>query len=306
MKKATVKTRYKLSFFIFFGWAILAPKASQAFDSNIITRISPDSIGNEVINGNRFVIHRLASKETYYQLGRIYAVPVKDIMEANNKKNLRAGDTVKIPRGKAAVAPKVDTQKEIVTPVQNPPVAATNQNIFTEYKVGKNETLYAISRRFSVSVDDIKKTNNLKSNNVREGQILKIPDDSVPQQVVAEEVPQQVPNVVEEHQPIDDSDFRSNRYGIREKKERGIGAWMESLGNGQASLALHKTAPIGTILKITNPMNKSVTFAKVVGKFGDNEETHDAIVVLSKSVVTALGLLDRRFLIELNYGVPLE
>jgi rare lipoprotein A (peptidoglycan hydrolase) len=80
---------------------------------------------------------------------------------------------------------------------------------------------------------------------------------------------------------------------------------MDSLGDGE-SLALHKTAPIGTILKITNPMNKSVTFAKVVGKFSDNQDTHDAIVVLSKSVATTIGLLDRRFQIELNYGAPLD
>jgi hypothetical protein len=111
--------------------------------------------------------------------------------------------------------------------------------------------------------------------------------------------------IIAEKQPLDLSDFEANKYGIRERKERGIGVWMDSLGDGE-SLALHKTAPIGTILKITNPMNKSVTFAKVVGKFSDNQDTHDAIVVLSKSVATTIGLLDRRFQIELNYGAPLD
>lgn len=53
-------------------------------------------------------------------------------------------------------------------------------------------------------------------------------------------------------------------------------------------------------------MNRSVTFAKVVGKFGDNEDTQDAIVVLSKSVATSIGVLDRKFQVEITYGIPLE
>jgi len=288
------------SFFVL-GIIFTSTATSIASDNNRAHGLSPDSIGNEIINNDRFVIHKLAPQETYYQLSRTYGVPVKDIMQANNKKNLRIGDTVRIPRGKVATI-MLTVPETPNTPHKNQSTPQAEQDIFTEYIVGKKETLYAISRRFDVSVNAIKQTNNLTSDNLREGQILKIPNNS-PQEV-AETTPE--PAVIEEHQSIDLSDFKPNRYGIRERKERGIGTWMESLGDGQTSLALHKTAPIGTILKITNPMNKSVTFAKVVGKFGDNQDTHDAIVVLSKSVATTLGLLDRRFLIELNYGAPLE
>ena len=91
------------------------------------------------------------------------------------------------------------------------------------------------------------------------------------------------------------------------KKERGVGLWLSSLADdGQTSLALHKTAPIGTILKIMNPMNQSVTFAKVVGKFGENEDTQGAIVVLSKSVASSIGLIDKKFQVEITYGIPLD
>jgi len=301
MKKNIVKLHFALSTFFVFGIILFSPLTSLASDNNLTLR--PDSIGNEILNDNRYVIHKLAPQETYYQLSRIYQVPVKDIMQANNKKDLRIGDTVKIPRGKvtavSAIAPKRTEPKQ-----ENQTPSPTIQDIFTEYKVGKSETLYAISRRFDIPVEDIKRANNLTSDSLREGQILKIPNSSQSQPTEIAITP--VPPIVEEHQPIDLSDFKTNQYGIREKKERGIGTWMDSLGDGQTSLALHKTAPIGTILKITNPMNKSVTFAKVVGKFGDNQDTHDAIVVISRSVAASLGLLDRRFQIELHYGAPLE
>lgn len=302
----TIKSYHKLSFLLALGLGLstLAPIQAKNMAALKLT-IAPDSIGNEIVNGQRYVVHKLTPQETYYQLSRVYGVPVKDIMNTNNKKNLRVGDTVKIPRGKAIAEEQKAQNKN-----------ANAENIWidpqevTEYKVSKNETLYAISRRFGISVDDIKKVNGLTTENLREGQILKVPNHSLPAPEPKIEIPAvvEVQQEVQEHQAIDDSMFKPNKYGIREKKERGVGVWMESLegSDGQTSLALHKTAPIGTILKITNPMNRSVTFAKVVGKFGENQDTQDAIVVLSKSVATTIGALDRKFQVEITYGVPLE
>jgi len=225
-------------------------------------------------------------------------------MAANNNKSLRVGDNVRIPRGKA-----VETQDNWTA--QNPTTnnISSDPNDYTEYKVGKSETLYAISKRFRISVEDIKKVNGLTSNAIKEGMLLKIPKTSLPEEIITppEPVVPILPEVIEENQPIDDAVFKANKYGIREKKERGVGIWLESLkGDGQTSLALHKTAPIGTILKITNPMNQSVTFAKVVGKFGDNEDTQGAVVVISKAAATSIGVLDKKFQVEITYGVPLD
>ncbi|MCA5006331.1 LysM peptidoglycan-binding domain-containing protein [Sphingobacterium sp. WQ 366] len=292
------------------------PAFAAAHHDNTVIKpslsIAIDSIGTENINGKRFLIHRLASKETYYQLSRIYGIPVNDIMTANNKKNLRVGDNVRIPRGAAievkpaAANVNKNGQNQTANRQTNTPVLI-NPNEITEYKVGKSETLYAISRRFGISVPDIKKINNLTSDSLREGQILKIPNHSLP--VEEPEVPVVTPiqEEIEENNPIDDSAFKPNRYGISETKEKGVGVWLSDLENdGSTSLALHKTAPIGTILKITNPMNRSVTFAKVVGKFNDNHDTQGAIVILSKSVASSIGILDKRFQVEITYGVPLN
>ncbi len=304
----SIKSHLSLSFLIALSLGLTTPQLSLA---NSVVPHKPtailDSIGNEIVNGSRFVIHKLESGQTYYQLSRIYSLPVKEIIAANNNKSLRVGDTVKIPRGKSSV---VKPQETKVT-IQTPTVATPNNSAeITEYKVGKSETLYSIARRFQLTVDEIKRYNNLTSNNLREGMILKIPKHNS----FAEEIPETpapiitaLPEIIEENQPIDDAVFKANRYGIREKKERGVGVWLDSLkGDGQTSLALHKSAPIGTILKITNPMNQSVTFAKVVGKFGDNEDTQGAIVVLSKSAAASVGVLDKKFQVELAYGVPLD
>lgn len=264
--------------------------------------ISPDSIGVEVVNGEFHIIHRVERKETYYGLGRRYNIPVNRIMEVNDKKNLKPGDTVKIPTGRqevpAIIAPSTPSTQ--VQQQDQPP-------ILTEYKVGKNETLYAISRRFGTTVEAIKKMNELQSDSLKEGIILKIPNADYREPIP--EVPQQ-PIVIDTSSAPEltpEQIIAANRYGIREKQEKGIGIWIANLEtDGKSNLALHKTAPIGTILKITNPMTQNVTYAKVVGKFTDTAETKDAIVVLSKSAAAYIGALDRRFLIEIAYGVPLQ
>ena len=303
-QQKTIKTYHKLTFLFVFGLSIpvigLAKPADFSIENNISIR--QDSIGTENINGKRYVIHKLGTKETYYQLSRTYGVPVNEIMQANNKKTLRVGDTVRIPRGAA-----IETRPTLPTAnTKNNAPVLVNPNDITEYKVGKSETLFAISRRFGIPVEDIKKINNLSSDSLREGQILKIPNHALPQ---PEPVVQQpiVPEIITENNPIDDSAFKGNKYGIRETKEKGVGVWLNELENNEhTSLALHKTAPIGTILKITNPMNRSVTFAKVVGKFNENHETQGAIVILSKSVASSIGILDKRFQVEITYGLPLN
>ena len=99
----------------------------------------------------------------------------------------------------------------------------------------------------------------------------------------------------------------SNKFGIFEKDEHGVGTWIDDENlDPNKKLVLHRTAPIGTVIKITNIMTNRTTFAKVVGRFTDNEQTKDVIIVMTKNVAQALGALDKRFQVNLSYGVPNE
>ncbi|WP_262245601.1 DPBB and LysM peptidoglycan-binding domain-containing protein [Parapedobacter soli] len=262
----------------------------------------PDSVGVEYENGRKIIIHQLEAKETYYGLSRRYQVPVKDIIAANNNKALKIGDTVRIPQetvADAAITTAVDTaaQPEVVVPI-------LAQGEYTAYKVGKGETLFTISKRFIISVESIKRANGLTSESIQAGTILKIPNEELPPP------PPTIDEII-----VHDADtaaetgleIPANKYGIREMSEKGIGVWIDNLSQeGGSMLALHKTAPVGTVIKITNPMTRRTTFAKVVGKFADTADTKDAIIVISKSAASLIGVLDRRFQVEIAYGAPNE
>jgi len=231
---------------------------------------------------------------------------------------------------KPAVQPPTTTYQPVQKPVNKPqtqiPVSETTAST-TQYKVSAGETLYGISKRFNTTVDDVTTLNGLKSTTVTPGQILLVrsmPPSAESQKPV--EKPVQAPVIQQPivQQPIvakrdstavaytdsmDSSGRRVpvNRYGLSEKDERGVAVWTDDPDlNSNKQIILHRTAPIGTVIKITNPMTNRTTFARVVGRINDTESTKDAIVVMTKSVADALGALDKRFHVTLSYGTPNE
>jgi LysM repeat protein len=220
--------------------------------------------------------------------------------------------------------PPVQTKPVVQQPITPPatrPVQTTQQQpneiangvTTQQYKVSQGETLYSIAKRFGTTVDDITVLNNLKTS-IQPGQILRVRNGTPPP------VPQ--PQSQSPIAKIDslmvkrDSTYVSpdsltrnatNRYGLFEKSEKGVATWIDDTSlDPNKKLILHRTAPIGTVMRITNPMNNKTTFAKVVGRFTDNQSNKDAVIVMTKNVAEALGALDKRFLVNISYGTPNE
>lgn len=56
----------------------------------------------------------------------------------------------------------------------------TQEEVLEEYEVQKGDTLYSIGKRFNVSVDELKRLNNLTTNLLEVGQILKLKEKNIP------------------------------------------------------------------------------------------------------------------------------
>lgn len=206
-------------------------------------------------------------------------------------------------------------------PVAQPPVQPSGPPI--QYKVSAGETLYSISKRFNTTVDVVSKMNNLTSTNLQPGQVLQVPSGQPAAQQPQQTQPQaaattQLPPPVAKRDSTattsvaiinKDSSNRvnPNRFGLFEKNEKGVATWMDDPGlDANKKLVLHRTAPVGTVIKITNPLTNRTTFAKVVGRFTDTEATKDVIIVMTKNVADALGAVDKRFHVDISYGSPNE
>lgn len=288
------------------------------------TNQPPASAGN---SETEFTEHTVQKKENLNMLAEKYGTTVNEIKRINNLNsiNLRIGQVLKIPGTSAGQTETVNTplpaaaQKAEDTvvkthippenrykkpaPVQDKkePVNTGKPEEFIEHTVASNETMYSIATRYKLTMDQLKAKNNLTDNSLRVGQKLLISGQYPPKNVftpAAETHPDTLNS-------IKDPALRlpASRYGLNQVDEKGTGIWIADPDlDPSKMLVLHRSAPIGTVMKITNPMTNRSTFAKVVGKFTENESTKDVIIVMTKPVADALGALDKRFFCHLTYG----
>jgi LysM repeat protein len=118
-----------------------------------------DSLRLETVNGQTFIVHLVGGKETLFGLSKRYGVTVARILEFNPTADggIEAGQLLKVP-----YVPK----------------GRTHTAEGTIHKVQPKETLFSISRMYSVSVDDLKAWNNLKDNALNVGQDILIKKNS--------------------------------------------------------------------------------------------------------------------------------
>lgn len=292
-----------------------------------------DSIGVENNNGKKVILHKLDPKDNYYSLGRRYNVSPKAIIAFNNNAALVIGNVVKIPTERPFLESSYNTpakpaaQQPVATKpaaqqatpaIQQPApqqqsAANTNQQQQNtlDYKVSAGETLYSIAKRFNTTIPDIQQLNGLNSTVLTPGQIIKVHQGGGSDQVAAaaqqQTTAKQDNTAVAAADSANASKFNANRYGLYEKDEKGVATWMDSSGlDPNKKLVLHRTAPVGTVIKITNPMTNLTTYAKVVGKFTDNEDNKDVMIVVTKNVAESIGAQDKRFRVNISYGSPNE
>ena len=191
--------------------------------------------------------------------------------------------------------------------------------------VKKSETVFSIAKKYKVTTAEIKKWNKLKGNNIRVGQklivgyskkkpalsvktIQKTPQPlrqlvrRIPEVKKAEPPPAQKQVLQEKKKEKVPEPFNAKMKNI---SEEGFASWIddEDINTGKF-LALHRTAPVGTIIKVTNYANKKSVYVKVVGKIPAREELNVILIQLSKTATDKLEVREARFNAVLNYSVP--
>lgn len=275
-----------------------------------------DSIGVENLSGKKVIIYKLEPKDNYYSIGRKYGISPKIIMDFNKNMALNIGTIIRIP---------TQINFEEIAPVAN--VLNANNASPIVHTVAKKETLYSISAMYGMKMEDLKKLNKLTANALSIGKVLNVINykagtateikkdttKEVPQQTQPEikrDTPKTRPINTEreetdttETNPV--KEIPRNKYGITELEEKGAAVWIDDKNlDATKSYALHRTAPVGTIVKITNPMSGRSVFAKVVGRYTENETTKDVIIVVTRATAEAIGVIDKRFYVNIGYGIP--
>ena len=132
-------------------------------------------------------VHTVKSGERLSTIARKYGVTIADIKSWNyvGRKGLRPGKKIIVyvkesqttktleikPETKNEQNLALDKEKEGKLLAEN---NAASKIDFVWYKVKKGESLFRVAKKHGVEVNDIKALNNLKSNNLNSGQLLKV------------------------------------------------------------------------------------------------------------------------------------
>lgn len=122
--------------------------------------------------------HTVAAGETLYLISRKYDVDVKDLTRWNpgSDQGIKEGQQLKIFNSTYVTGEKAEpaAAEQAKEPAANPVKITFNDSI-VEHTVAQGETLYSISRRYLVPSEKIIAFNNKKNNNIKPGEVLKIP-----------------------------------------------------------------------------------------------------------------------------------
>lgn len=125
------------------------------------------------VTRSKIVKHRVRSGETLHSIARKYRVPASTIVSHNklkSKNRIYKGQVLRIPT----------TQKEKYASSSPSAQQKDRKQIASSgrYKVQQGDTLLMISRKYSVSLSQLKALNNLKTEKIYVGQTLKIPQNN--------------------------------------------------------------------------------------------------------------------------------
>lgn len=155
---------------------------------------------------------------------------------------------------------------------------------------------------------ELRKWNNLTSDRLQEGQRLIVSDPSGSKSTIAVDKTSLLPAkttvaaTAPAAAPAPVSEAPAKEKGpedIKKKIETGIAELIDVPDNSGKFLALHRTAPIGTLVLVKNLTNNQSIWVKVIGRLpgGDSK----VIIKLSPKAFEKLNAVDKRVRAEISY-----
>ena len=258
-----------------------------------------DSLGLKKENNKTFLLFKVGPKQSLFSILKRYNLSLTEFKSANTdvQISVKTGEIVYIPLHyleESNPAPKVVEEKSAESPKEA-----------EIHIVAPKQGLLSVANMHKVTMAELRKWNNLTSDRLQEGQRLIVSDPAgstsamavdksnlLPAKAAAPTAPALTEAVVapaKEKGPED----------IKKKIETGIAELIDVPDNSGKFLALHRTAPIGTLVLVKNLTNNQSIWVKVIGRLpnGDNK----VIIKLSPKAFEKLNAVDKRVRAEISY-----
>jgi len=235
--------------------------------------------------------HYVAPKQTLFSLARFYGLTVSELYFYNPELKGNAisiGTAIKIPIPNKSI---IRYKKEDFDDKKHVPIC---------YRIKKGDTMFNLAKRiFKMPIDTVMERNNLTSFTLSLGQVLQLgwmSKDGIPET-----------NRKFRGHPIWKKNdamrrkYNQNREVKREYMQRGVAFWQKQRKKDSKLYALHRSAPINSVIAVTNPMKKRTVYVKVIGRMPESVYEDNIKVVVSSTAAKMLGAKDAKFYVQVRY-----
>lgn len=137
---------------------------------------------NSITTEQKTSSYKIKGGETLYGISRKFGTTVDELIRLNPgvENGIQKGQVIVVPGESSEEEEEEDvvetttTNPFVVEEDNNEAIEVVFQDSIVQHKVLQHETMYSISKRYMVSVEEIMEMNNLRSTNLSEGQVLKI------------------------------------------------------------------------------------------------------------------------------------
>ena len=277
------------STFIFISYV-----SSAAATGDSLSYLTPkDTIFLQVDDfGNKIFVHTMEKGQTLYSLAQFYGLKIYNLIAFNShlepEEGFSRGTPVNIPIPDSAIVKTCEYgyHKAGFVPVF--------------YIVKHGDTFYRIAKHFfNIPLDTLQKWNGLQKTMMFTGMKLHVgylSIDGIPDSLQAANAN---PVASKLHALQREFDYKK-AYSIP-VFQNGAAYWQREKKGGNDYYCLHRSASVGSVVQIKNPMRQKVIYAKVIAPIPDRAYGDDIIIVLSPTIAKLLGAKDPKFYVELNY-----
>lgn len=258
----------------------------------------------QVVGDDAFKIYTVVKGDTYFKIAKKFNCSVEDIQKANgNKTIIKIGEQIKIPV-KGVAKPKVE-----------------DSNI-KSHAVVKGETLSKIAAKYETTADKIRKLNGLKSDQLKIGQVLKIPVK--PETLIIHEATEEKPTekkdtVAKSPKPVvtpkprEAADVNpgmpekaakpTNADFVVEKEEVANAKVLSKKMEDTRTHVMHPTIPKGNIIVVVNPASGRMAYCKVVDNYTPKQYGGSGLII-TPAVADKIGLSGTSESVKIKYAAP--
>ncbi len=239
----------------------------------------------------KYFEHLIQPKQTLYSLARFYGLTVEELYYANpglKDVGVHPGTPIRVHVPNRAI---IRYPKGKFKPQEYVPVF---------YVVKKGDTMFRISKQyFKMPIEDLMQRNGMADHTLKLGQCLHVGWLSI------HGIPDSLRAVT--GSPLTRRNnalrkiYQMEVSGKREMQNQGVAIWNKEAKEESGLYALHRYAPVNSIIAITNPMGSTTVYAKVIGPIPDTNYTNEVAVVLSPLSAKILGAIDARFFVKVKY-----